>query len=289
MARKISKGRIAFQIVNYALLGALALSCFLPVVHMLAVSLSDKIYAEPKLVGLIPKGFTLGAYRTLFAGRTFSHALLVSVIRTLAGTAANVVLTVLLAYPLSKNSREFPFRAVYMTLCLIVMVFNAGLVPNYLFLNGLGLFDTVWVLILPGAAPVFSAVLMMNFMRALPKDIEEAAMIDGAGYFRMLAAVVAPLSLPSIATVSLFAFVGHWNSWFDGLLYNRSMDHYPLQTYLQVVLTARAPSNIDSAATQVGQNLKAAQIFIAMVPLLLVYPFAQRFFVTGITMGSVKG
>lgn len=114
-------------------------------------------------------------------------------------------------------------------------------------------------------------------------------MIDGAGYFRMLAAVVAPLSLPSIATVSLFAFVGHWNSWFDGLLYNRSMDHYPLQTYLQVVLTARAPSNIDSAATQVGQNLKAAQIFIAMVPLLLVYPFAQRFFVTGITMGSVKG
>lgn len=129
----------------------------------------------------------------------------------------------------------------------------------------------------------------MNFMRSLPREIEEAAKVDGANYLQCLVRIVLPVSLPSIATVTLLAFVTHWNSWFDGLLYNNDIANYPLQTYLQVILTNKAPSNIDESMVNIGRNMKSAQIFVTMLPLLLVYPFLQKYFVTGMVIGSVKG
>ena len=209
--------------------------------------------------------------------------------RTVLGTAINIVLIILLAYPLSKDKNEFTGRPVYIALLLFIMIFSAGMVPYYLYINDLGLFDTVWALVLPTCVPIFSVILMMNFMRSLPKEMEEAAKVDGAGYWNCMISIVLPVCLPSIATVTLLSFVTHWNSWFDGLLYNNDIANYPLQTYLQVILTNKAPSSIDESMVNIGRNMKAAQIFVTMLPLLAVYPFLQKYFVTGMVIGSVKG
>lgn len=288
----MSKGQKVFSVFNYIILALIAALCLLPIIHLLAVSLSAKAYAESNSVGLWPKGFTLDSYKTLITGKTFPRAFLISCKRTILGTAINVILTVMLAYPLSKPSREFRGRQIYIVLIMITMVFGGGLVPSYLLINDLHLMDTVWALVLPGAVNTFNVILMMNFMRGIPKEIEEAAFIDGADYFNSLTRVVLPVSKASIATVTLFSFVGHWNSWFDGLIYNLQIKNYPLQTYLQVVLSNKAPAGLDEAIIQSqagGRTLRSAQIFVTMLPLLLVYPFAQKYFVTGIVLGSVKG
>lgn len=278
--------------IIYFVLIFLALLCILPLFYMLAVSLSDKIYSEANQVGLWPKGFTFDAYKALFEGKSFLRAFGISVERTVLGTAVNVVLTILLAYPLSKTSTEFRGRTVYVVITVFTMVFGAGLVPYYIFMRDMNLFDTVWALILPGAVPVFNVMLMMNYMRGLPKDIEEAAAIDGAGYFIRLVMIVLPISVPSIATVTLFSIVNHWNSWYDGLLYNNVIDNYPLQTYLQALLTQRAPISINDAFLESAagnRSLKCAQIFLTMLPILIIYPMLQKYFVSGIVLGSVKG
>ena len=292
MARRVTRGYQVFTFFNYIIMVMLALVCILPVLHLLVISLSDKVYAEAKMVYLWPKGFTFDAYIQIFTGNTFLRAFWISTKRTVIGTIVSVALTLLLAYPMSKPSREFFGRNIYMVLIIITMVFSAGMVPGYLFIKDLNLFDTIWALILPGAVPAYNVILVMNFMRSLPKDIEEAAFVDGSSYFATFLRIVLPISLPVIATVSLFSFVGNWNSWFDGLLYTTKIENYPLQTYLQVLITEKAPQNIneaiiDSAAG--GRNLKSAQIFVTMLPLLIVYPFLQKYFVKGIVLGSVKG
>ncbi len=280
------------KLLIYIALIFLALLCVLPLLYMLAVSLSDKVYSEANLVGLWPKGFTFDAYKSLFEGKTFFRAFGISVERTVLGTLINVVLTILLAYPMSKPSSEFRGRTVYMVLVVITMMFGAGLVPYYIFMKNMNLFDTVWALVLPGAVPVFNVMLMMNFMRGLPKDIEEAASIDGAGYMTRMVRVVLPISVPSIATITLFSLVTHWNSWYDGLLYNNVIENYPLQTYLQALLTQRAPISINDAFLESAagnRSLKCAQIFLTMLPILIIYPLLQKYFVSGIVLGSVKG
>ena len=292
MARRVTRGYQVFTFFNYIIMVMLALVCILPVLHLLVISLSDKVYAEAKMVYLWPKGFTFDAYIQIFTGNTFLRAFWISTKRTVIGTILSVALTLLLAYPMSKPSREFFGRNIYMVLIIITMVFSAGMVPGYLFIKDLNLFDTIWALILPGTVPAYNVILVMNFMRSLPKDIEEAAFVDGSSYFATFLRIVLPISLPVIATVSLFSFVGNWNSWFDGLLYTTKIENYPLQTYLQVLITEKAPQNIneaiiDSAAG--GRNLKSAQIFVTMLPLLIVYPFLQKYFVKGIVLGSVKG
>ena len=286
---RITKGQRVFAVFNYIILGVLALSCILPILHLLAVSLSSKTASDNNMVGLWPVEFNVDSYKYLIQGKTFFRAFGISVYRTILGTAINIVLIILLAYPLSKDKNEFTGRSVYIALLLFIMIFSAGMVPYYLYINDLGLFDTVWALVLPTCVPIFSVILMMNFMRSLPKEMEEAAKVDGAGYWNCMISIVLPVCLPSIATVTLLSFVTHWNSWFDGLLYNNDIANYPLQTYLQVILTNKAPSSIDESMVNIGRNMKAAQIFVTMLPLLAVYPFLQKYFVTGMVIGSVKG
>ena len=286
---RITKGQRVFAVFNYIILGVLALSCILPILHLLAVSVSSKTASDNNMVGLWPVEFNVDSYKYLIQGKTFFRAFGISVYRTILGTAINIVLIILLAYPLSKDKNEFTGRPVYIALLLFIMIFSAGMVPYYLYINDLGLFDTVWALVLPTCVPIFSVILMMNFMRSLPKEMEEAAKVDGAGYWNCMISIVLPVCLPSIATVTLLSFVTHWNSWFDGLLYNNDIANYPLQTYLQVILTNKAPSSIDESMVNIGRNMKAAQIFVTMLPLLAVYPFLQKYFVTGMVIGSVKG
>ena len=297
MRRKYSKGRIAFNIFNYTFITVMVALCMFPLLHILALSFSSSAYAESNMVGLLPKGFTLAAYKFVMANEQFWHAFRITFERILIGVPLGIALTVLAAYPLSKEEKAFRGRKIYMWLFLFVMIFNAGLIPTYLLIKDLNMMDTMWALVLPTGVNVFNVVLMMNFFRGIPKEIEESALVDGANQLTILCRLYIPLAKPSIATITLFTFMTHWNSWMDGKIYMNSMANYPLQTYLQNVLQSSdqalmRSNNLQNLVEQMavsGQNLRAAQLFISMVPLLLIYPFLQKYFTTGLVMGSVKG
>ena len=219
--QKDSIGYIIFSIFNYIFLTLVALLCVLPLVHILAISLSSKGPVEANIVGLWPKGLNLDSYRYVFSTNQFWISLKITVLRTLLGTILTLILTILLAYPLSRPARQFRGRKIYMALLIIAMLFSGGLIPTYIIITDvLKLGDSILSLILPCGVQIFSALMMMNFFRMLPRELEEAAYIDGADHFQTLIFVVLPCSLPIIITVVLFSVIAHWNSWFDGLIYN---------------------------------------------------------------------
>lgn len=281
-----------FQVVVYVVMGVVAILCVLPMVNILAISFSDQGEVARGDVYLLPRGFTIDSYRIVFGLGAFLRAFWVSVQRVVVGTAVNIVLTLLLAYPLSKSARVLPGRNVAMWALVFAMLFNGGLVPTYMLVRNLGLIDSFWALIFPTAVPLFSVILIMNFMRSLPMSLEEAALIDGAGYFQVLWRVVIPLSAPAIATITLFSAVNHWNEYFTGLIYMNRASNYPLQTYLFGMTAQRDITSVEQAllyARVSERTIISAQLFVAMIPILLVYPFLQRHFVKGIVLGSVKG
>ncbi|MFS0723021.1 carbohydrate ABC transporter permease [Paenibacillus sp. 1P07SE] len=281
-----------FNGFNIILLVVLALLCIIPLIHVLAVSLSSKVAADANIIGLWPVDFTLEAYKKTTSNPVFLSSMWISVQRTILGTALTLALAFLAAYPLSKETSAFRGRNVYAWLFVFTMLFNGGLVPFYMVIQRLGLMDSFWVLVLPGAVNVFLTILMLNFFRGIPKEMEEASLIDGAGHFRTLFSIYLPVSLPAIATISLFSMVFHWNSWFDGLLYIGDPNRYPLATFLQTVIIQRDMSSMSINPAEMAlisqKTVKSAQIFIGALPILLVYPFLQRFFVKGLVMGSVK-
>lgn len=281
-----------FNLFNTAFLTVLAIICIIPLLHVLAVSLSAKAAADGNLVGLWPVGWSLDAYKATVQNKFFLGSVWTSVLRTVLGTGLILLVTVLAAYPLSKESREFRGRPVYAWLFVFTMIFNGGLVPFYILIQRLGLIDKFAVLIIPAMVNVWLIVLMMNFFRGIPRALEEAAFIDGAGHLSVLFRIYLPLSLPALATLGLFAGVWHWNSWFDGLLYLSRKEDYPLATYLQTVIVSRDMSSLSFSIEEMQllsqKTINAAQIFIGALPVLLVYPFLQRFFIKGLVLGSVK-
>ena len=289
--KRYSNTYLSFTIFNYIILVLIALTCVLPLVNVLAVSLSEKSAVEAGLVGFFPIRLTFDSYGYVFSTPAFFNALWISVKRTVLGTAISLVLTTLLAYAMSRPTTQFRGRGVYMTIIVISMLFSGGLVPTYIVVaNGLGLKDTIWALVLPGAVHIYSAIIMMNFFRQLPRDIEEAAYIDGADHFQTLVKIILPCSLPIIATVVLFVFINQWNSWFDGLIYNSQPENYPLQTYLQQFMAEPPKINLDSMFVEISNNsLASANIFIIMLPIIIIYPALQKYFIKGMVLGSVKG
>jgi len=292
--RKYPFPRKVFTILNYAILIALGLLCFLPILNILAISLSSSAAAGSGEVRFLPVDFTLESYNFVTAKPEFMQAFWVSVKRVIVGVAVNMLLTILVAYPLSKDDRVFHARKFYVWFFFITMLFSGGLVPYYMTIQKLGLIDSFWALILPGAVPVYNIIIMLNFMRQLPPEIEEAARVDGASHLRVLFQIIVPLSLPSIATLTLFCIVNHWNSWFEGLLLMNSPSHYPLQSYLQTVIVNRdmslmSTTDILTLSTVSDRTSKAAQTFVAALPVLVIYPFLQKYFAAGMTVGSVKG
>ncbi|WP_025679678.1 carbohydrate ABC transporter permease [Paenibacillus massiliensis] len=282
-----------FSIFNTIFLITLAIMCIIPLVHVLAVSFSAKSAADANMVNLWPVGFSLESYKKTMNNPVFLNSIGISIMRTIIGTALTLLLTFLAAYPLSKENSVFKGRNVYSWIFVFTMIFNGGLVPFYIVIQKLNLMDNFLVLVLPGAVNTFLVILMLNFFRGIPKELEEAALIDGAGHFRTLFSIYLPISLPSIATIALFSMVFHWNSWFDGLLYMNNANNFPLATFLQTVIIQRDMSSMSVNPIEmemISQNtVKAAQIFIGSAPILIVYPFLQRFFVKGMTLGSVKG
>lgn len=278
-----------FTVTNTLLLTVISILCILPLVHVAAVSFSSSSAATANQVFFWPVGFTAEAYSRTLTNPLFLRSLVLSMERTLSGTLLSMALTVTAAYTLS---RSFYGRGFYSWFFVFTMLFNGGLIPTYLLVTQLHLTNTLWVLILPSAVNVFNTILMMQFFRAIPKELEEAASIDGAGYLRSLITIYLPLSLPSLATLSLFSMVWHWNSWFDGLIYMTDYRKYPLATFLQTIIQGgdMRNTNIDPGQLQIlsERTVRSAQILIGALPILLVYPFLQRFFVQGLTMGAVK-
>lgn len=291
---KESVPRKVFLVVNYIVLAVLAAMCILPLINVLAVSFSSSKAAAAGYVKLWPVEFTTSSYRYAIEKPQFLQAFKISALRVVLGYAINMVVIILTAYPLSKEKNVFHARSWYAWIFIVTMMFSGGLIPTYMTIKYLNLLDTMWALVLPGAVPVFNVVLMMNFFRSIPHDIEEAAFIDGAGHWRTLFTIYLPLSLPSLATISLFVLVNHWNSWFDGIIYMNHTYNYPLQSYLRTIIISPDLQSMTSSEELVMSEIsertyKAAQIFLAAVPILCVYPFLQRYFMSGLTMGSVKG
>ncbi|MBP1993742.1 carbohydrate ABC transporter permease [Paenibacillus eucommiae] len=292
MIESNSYSRKLFVWVNYICMICVGIMCILPFVQTWAVSLSDSAAVDANAVKLWPVGFNTDAYTFILKDSAFVTAFAVSIKRLLLGTAISMVLTILTAYPLSKEPEHFRLRLMYVWYLVITMLIGGGLVPTYMAIRTYGLLDSMWALVLPGAVAVFHIVLLLNFFRGLPKALEEAAFIDGAGHITILARIYLPLSLPALATITLFTMVGHWNSWFDGLLYMDRTEHYPLQTYLQTIVVKPDLSqltNLTTIADVTERSVKTAQIFLGMLPILVVYPFLQRYFIKGIVLGSVKG
>lgn len=269
--------------------------CLLPILHTLALSLSDRASATAGLVGLWPVNFTTAAYEAIVKDRQFFVSLGNSVLRVLIGVPINVLFCIIMGYPLSKTQKQFPQRNKYMWFMVFTMLFSGGMIPSYILIVELGLLDSIWSLILPSAVGSYNVILLMNYFRSLPSELEEAARIDGAGPLHIMWKIYVPLAMPCIATIALFTFVGHWNSWFDGAIYINSWDKLPLQTYIQQIVmesnvnSSLSPEEQAMLAQVSGKSFNAAKVFVTMLPLMLVYPFVQRHFVKGIILGSVKG
>ena len=291
-----TRGQKIFNVINYILVILVCLSCLLPIVNTLAISFSGPTYVAAGSVYFWPKGFTTQSYEFAMSNGKFVRAFLIAIERCLLGVGINLFCMITTAYPLSKSTKQFPDRNFFMFFYVFTMLFGGGLVPWYILMSNLHLLNSIWALVLPLSVPVSNMAILMNFMRSLPKEMEEAAAIDGAGNFRILWSILLPVLTPSLATVGLFAFVYHWNDWFSGALFINNPAKYPLQTYLQTLLT-----NMRDMMRQSGSNYyellqrmneqtgRASQLFLGLVPILVVYPFVQKYFTTGLVMGSVKG
>ena len=299
MRVKKAKSRIVFEIINYAILTILALICIFPFMHLLAISFSADEFTSKGEVSLIPMGFTVQAYEYLAQKPEFFTALGVSVLRTISGTALSLVVILMTAYPLSKTDGKFKGRTGFTWFFLITMFFGGALFATYFLYKQLGLLNNFLIYILPGACDVWFVLMLMNFFRGIPKEIEDAAMMDGAGQFTILFRIYLPLAMPSIATIVLFTAIGQWNSWFDGIMFMNDPSKYPLQSYLYTMIISSdptkqsgftmTPEQLEALKNIGGKNLQAAQIFLGILPIALVFPFLQRYFISGITVGSVKG
>lgn len=292
--KKVTKGRILFQIFNYTVLALLMASCLIPLLNILAMSFSGATAVSAGKVFIFPVDFNLCAYEYVMEKREFWRSLMVSVWRVVIGVPLMMLITILVAYPLSKGKQQLRARSFYVWIFFFTMLFSGGLIPGYLLITNLHLMDTIWALILPTAVPVYNIVLMLNFFRGIPKELEEAAVIDGASQFATCFRIYVPCAKPSIATLTLFSFITQWNSYFDGLIFSNFPENYPLASYLYTVVIKRDLSLLNIADIQQmamlnDRTVRCAQIFISLIPIMIIYPFAQKYFVKGMTVGSVKG
>lgn len=290
-----TRGQKIFSVVNFFLLTMITLSCLLPLMNILALSLSSTEAAAGGEVTLYPIGFNLIAYKNTMQRQAFWQSFLNSLIRVGIGVPLNMILTILAAFTLSRREDKLMGRKIYVWFFLLTMLFNGGLIPWYLTIRATGLLNSMWALILPSAVQVYNTILLVSFFRGVPYEIEEAAIIDGSGPMGVLTNVYIPCSVPAIATLTLFCLVNHWNEWFSGQILMNKMEKYPLMSYLQVLL--HLSKNLEKLSEKEIEELlkvnlrtfNAAQLVIAMLPMLLAYPFFQRFFITGLTLGGVKG
>ena len=266
---KAKPGKIISQIAIWLVVLLFALSCLLPLLNMVAISLSGSDAVAANKVGLWPVDFTITTYNKLLGDSQFWHS-----------------------FWISKSKKRFRAREIYMKIVIFAMLFNGGVIPLFMVVSKLHLNNTIWSLVLPGAVPVFNVILLINFFKGVPESLDEAARIDGAGPLTVLLKVYLPISLPALATVGLFAIINHWNDYFSGLIYMSKASMYPLQTYIQqltVDLTQITDADqLKQLSALNNRSFNAAKIVVSTIPLLIIYPFLQKYFVTGMVIGAVK-
>ena len=272
-------------------IGIFALACILPFVYVVVASFTPPAILAKEQFILIPKGFTMEAYKYVFSTNTVVQALKVSIGITAAGTIFNIIMTVLFAYPLSHKSIRG--RSVILFFVTFTMVFSGGIVPEYMLVQQLGLMNTYAALILPGAISTFNFVIFRNYFQELPRELEESAMIDGAGYLRILVNIILPVSMPLVATFIIMYGVGIWNSWFHATLYISDSTKWPIQVILRLITNISMgigdTTMMDSNIMIPPESVRMCTIVVATMPILMVYPFLQKYFTKGIMLGSVKG
>ncbi|MFG6357540.1 MAG: carbohydrate ABC transporter permease [Acetatifactor sp.] len=286
--KKITVGKV----INYILLVVLAFVCLYPFLNVIAYSLSGYNAVLSGRVTFYPIDFTLSAYQQILGKTQIWNSMRTTVLVTVLGTALSLILTIFASYALSRS--DLPGRKFLTGLILFTMYFGGGMIPTFLVVKGVGLYDTLGALFIPQAVNVFNFIVMRTFFRNLPESLEEAARIDGASYMQVLIKIVLPLSLPIIATIGLFYAVGYWNTYFDALLYIQDPNKYTLQLRLRSLLFGEELNNsgvnLEGLGTQVmTQSLKMATVAVSTIPILIVYPWLQKYFVKGVMVGSVKG
>lgn len=282
-----------YQIVLITIAILLSFICLLPLINIVAISFSHSQYVIAGEVGLIPKGFNLVSYKYIFRQSTFWSSLWVSTKKVVIGLSLNMILSITAAYPLSKSDSKFKHRTLYAWIFFFTMLFSGGTLPWYFEIKMLGLLDTIWALVLPGAVNVFAIIILLNFFKKIPPEIEEAAKVDGANQWQILLRVYVPLSMGPIATVALINFVGHWNAWFDGIMLITNPENMPLQSYIHTVVS-QTVSDIYKYQTgteysvMCDQTTRAALIVSSIIPIILMFPLMQKFLNTGIVLGSIN-
>lgn len=285
------------DILLYTILLILVILCVAPFIHVVAVSLSSFKAVSSNSVVLWPIGPHLQNYEYILRNEAFIRSFGISTLRVIVGVSLSLLVMIITAYPLSRDTVHMPGRTIFKVILLFAMLFDGGLIPTFLAYNNLGLINQFWVLVIPGMLNIFLCILIINFFRGISKELWEAAILDGASHMQVLFRVFVPISQPVIATVTLFSAVGHWNSWFDGLIYLKTLAKWPLQSYLYSLVTTRDLQwRSAGGANQAGElfqqatpeGLATTMILVAAIPILLVYPLLQRYFIHGLTLGSVK-
>ncbi|MCP2322975.1 putative aldouronate transport system permease protein [Hamadaea flava] len=286
-----SRGYRVFQTVNALVLTGVVVLTLYPLVNIVARSFSAEDYIRSGRVNLWPRGFNLTTYHRVMSDPTFWTNYRNTVVYTVVATAISMVLTVCYAYVLSKKNLRG--RGALVGIAVFTMFFNGGLIPNYVLISGLSLRNTIWAVVLPNAISVFNLLVMKSFFESMPAELEEAAAVDGLNTYQTLLRIVLPLSKAMLATMVLFYAVFFWNSWFSAYLYLDRSEMFPVTIYLRnLIAGATGGSDVGTAseaALQIAANIQSVTIVLTVLPIMLVYPFIQRYFVSGVMLGAVKG
>jgi putative aldouronate transport system permease protein len=291
VGQKISIGSKTFDVVNYIILLLIAFVTLYPMYYIFIVSISSGDFISRGLISFIPRGITWEAYKLVFKNQDIWRSYINTIIYTGVGTLINVMVTALCAFPLSR--RDFYGRSFFTVLITITMFISGGLIPLYLVVNQLHMTNTIWAIVLPPAVSTYNMIIMRTFFSNVPFSLQESAYLDGANDLHIFFKIILPLSTPIIATLTLFYAVAHWNSFFPALIYLNEKSKYPVQIILRDIVVAGEFSeqggDITNSMNIVAVNFKYAAIIIAVVPILAVYPFLQKYFAKGVMVGAVKG
>ena len=278
-----------FDIIIYAIISLFAAATVFPFINVIAISISDLSVSLSNPLVLIPRKLDFSSYKVLFENPLLLACYRNTVVITVVGTFFSMLLTITTAFPLSRG--KFMMRPFFVYVIVFTMLFNGGLIPNFYLVSSLGMYDTLWALIVPGSLSAFNIILLINFFKSIPESLLEAAKIDGASDFQVLVLIMLPLSLAILATLTLFYAVGRWNSFFNAVIYIRDRNKWTLQLFLREILIAisspfRRPDETQNYIPP--QSVRYASIIVVVIPILTVYPFLQKYFIKGVMLGSVK-
>lgn len=282
---------ILFDLLILLIMLLVIVVCLYPLVYVLSMSISDPLAAARREVWLLPKGFSVSSYQIIFENQQVWRSYYNTIYYTVFGTIINVVMTIILAYPLSR--RNFFLRNPISIMVTFTMFFGGGLVPSFILINQLGLYNTRWAILIPSAISAYNMIIAKTFFQSIPESLVESAKLDGASDLRILFSIVFPLSMPIISVLVLYYAVGHWNSYFPALLYLNDADLQPLQLYLRRILIENTGELSGDMAISVDKSLAAMQlkysiIIVSTLPILCIYPFLQKYFVKGVMIGAIK-